>query len=252
MRVAALDAGAAWYEPTAARLRGRVCGIFGRASYLRFGDRLLALCRTDVSPGPLHLRIPTWPALRLGDAAVFQPGRLHVGSLTITIHPGRGWAPEPVDPRDLARAGPAPSTPWGTGLDEILDGARDRVAGRDLACLARLVGGRGPGLTPAVDDLLAGVLVVDALRHPGPGAARQAVVRAVVTTDVAAAFLHWAARGQCIAPVHDVMSAIAAGRPDREAAAREALLATGASSGAALLFGLDLALSAPAGALVGA
>jgi len=249
--VRALDAGAAWFPGGADVSRGRVCAVFGRACYLRFGDRLRALCRADVASGPLHLRTPVLPALTVGDPVGFQPGRLQVASVTIDIAPDRRWAPDPVATGDLlAMARRRPEVHWSappdTGLDAILGPARELVARRDLVGLARLVGGRGPGLTPAGDDLLAGVLVIDALLHPDRDAARNEAVRASATTDVAAAFLHWAARGQCIAPFHAVVSAVAAGRPDRESAARAALMTIGASSGAALLLGLDLALSVAA------
>jgi Protein of unknown function (DUF2877) len=120
----------------------------------------------------------------------------------------------------------------------------DLATVRDLVALARLVGGRGPGLTPAGDDFLAGVLVIDALLHPGESTARRAAVEAVTTTDVAAAFLRWAALGQCIQALHDVVAAIATGQSAHEAVARAGLRATGASSGQALLLGLDVALSA--------
>jgi Protein of unknown function (DUF2877) len=247
--VAALDAGAAWFSGDADVSRGKVCGVFGRACYLRFGDRLLALCRADVASGPLHLRIPALPALTVGDAVVSAPGRLRVPSVTIHIPPDRRWAPDPVTIGDLlgkarSRAEVRWSGPSHTGLDGIVEPARELLARGDLVGLARLVGGRGPGLTPAGDDLLAGVLVIDALLHPDEDAARQAAAHASPTTDVAAAFLRWAVRGQCIAPFHAVMTAMAAGLPDQESAARAALMMTGASSGEALLLGLDLALAA--------
>ncbi len=182
---------------------------------------------------------------------MFQSGRLSVGSLTIAVdRPIDVGRPHPVAAGDLlAMAGGQrdlvdwPDWSADTGLDAILGPARELVARRDLVGLARLVGGRGPGLTPAGDDLLAGVLVIDALLHPDQDADRQEAAKTSATTDVAAAFLHWAAQGQCIAPFHAVVAAIAAGRPDQESAARAALLTIGASSGEALLLGLDLALS---------
>ncbi len=143
--------------------------------------------------------------------------------------------------RDLVAGG---TDRGGTWRCADLVAVPDLLARRELVALARLVGGRGPGLTPAGDDFLAAVLVIDALRYPDEPAARRAAAEVVSTTDVAAAFLRWAARGQCIQPFHDVVTAIANAQSAREAEARADVLATGASSGRALLLGLDMALSA--------
>jgi hypothetical protein len=235
--VEVVDAGAAWFEPAPSATSGTVCGVFRRAVYVRFGSRLLAICQADVASGPLHLRLSALPAVALGGRVVFEGGRLEAGSVTVEVAPDHRWDPAPVAAealRHLARGAPDPD------LGKFLP----LVARRDLAGLARLVGGRGPGLTPAGDDLLAGVLVIDALLHLDHAGPRRAAVAAVITTDVAAAFLRWAAVGQCIQPFHRVVSALAEGRPAREAEARAELRATGASSGDALLQGLDLALLA--------
>lgn len=250
LAVAPLDAGDAWFEADDDRpVHGSVCGVFSRVFYLRFGDRILALCRADVASGPLHLRLAALPAVGLGDPAVFEAGRLQVGSTTVTLRADRRWGPQPVSVAALTKSVGVrhPSRlPRDPGIGQLRDlpAVRDLVAERDLEALARLVGGRGPGLTPAGDDFLAGVLIIDALLHPGEPAPRRAAVEAVTTTDVAAAFLRWAALGQCIQPVHDVVSAISTGQPAGEAEARAGLRATGASSGQALLLGLDVALSA--------
>ena len=244
LAVTPLDVGDAWFEADDERpVDGSICGVFSRAFYLRFGDHILALCRADVASGPLHLRLATLPSVGLGDRVVFEAGRLQVGSMTVALRADRRWGPQPVSVAALTTAVGLrhPSElPGDPGIGPL----RDLVAGRDLVALARLVGGRGPGLTPAGDDFLAGVLVIDALLHPHEAAARHAAVEAVATTDLATAFLRWAALGQCIQPLHEVVSAIAANQPARKVEARAGLRATGASSGQALLLGLDVALSA--------
>jgi hypothetical protein len=119
------------------------------------------------------------------------------------------------------------------------------VADGDLVGVARLIGGRGPGLTPAGDDVLAGILVVSALRaDPVDPEIRAAAAVAQPTTAVARAFLVWAARGLTIAPVHELLAAI--GRGDIVAAGRvlDRLRAIGATSGTDLAAGLGLALYA--------
>ena len=275
MTATAIDAGAAWYEERDDRGGdgvGAVCSVFRHASYIRFEHGVVALCDGSVAPGPLHLRVRALPPVAAGDRVVVRERSVEIGRVTIMVPPGRHWAPPPIDRDALDAAlrlrrrrdrpavgddGPRAATMAGVGSllgdAPATDGAfsnrrvetlADLVACRDLVALARTVGGRGPGLTPAGDDLLAGVLVADALRDPERVAERRAAALTAVTTDVAAAFLRWAAAGQCIQPVHDVVSAVACDEPVAEAAARAELRAIGASSGVALLLGLDLALTA--------
>ena len=119
-----------------------------------------------------------------------------------------------------------------------------RLRQGDLAGVARAIGGLGPGLTPAGDDTLAGILLI--ARARGGEAAEDglvAVARGVATTSVASAFLEWAARGQTVEPAHDLLVAIAAGDAPAAAAHLSALLRIGHTSGADLAYGLHLGLS---------
>jgi hypothetical protein len=104
-----------------------------------------------------------------------------------------------------------------------------------------VLGGWGPGLTPAGDDLLAGVLLV-ARVVGGPAAEEdlRAVAAEVRTTEVARAFLVWAARGQSIAPAHEWLAAVAAGDGVGARRALERLHRVGADSGRSLAAGLAL------------
>src|SRR5688572_709948 len=78
-----------------------------------------------------------------------------------------------------------------------------------------------PGLTPAGDDMLSGVLfAVRALNGPMVEPALLAVARSVRTSDLATALLEAAAGGYHIEPVHDLVTAAAAG--DTNAAAKAA------------------------------
>ncbi len=116
----------------------------------------------------------------------------------------------------------------------------------DLTGLAARLGGRGPGLTPAGDDVLAGVLLAARARC-GPSAEPElsAVAASICTTEPALAFLAWAARGQCIEPAHTVLLALTRRDEARAHAAATRLVTIGASSGAALLAGLRLGLGPP-------
>jgi hypothetical protein len=114
------------------------------------------------------------------------------------------------------------------------------VAAGDLVASRELLEGRGGGLTPTGDDVLAGVLLVHAWR----GEDEEILLRAArdtATTHLSRSFLAWAARGQSVAPVHDLVASAA--RRDHLAFddAVGTVSAIGGSSGTALLWGIGLA-----------
>jgi hypothetical protein len=98
--------------------------------------------------------------------------------------------------------------------------------------------GRGPGLTPSGDDVLAGYLLGCRAFGVAAPTVRAAVLRLApaATTVLSAALLRQAADGWCVPQVAALISALAASRPDP--AATRAVLAVGASSGAALASGV--------------
>jgi hypothetical protein len=237
-----LDVGAGVRAAVAAGGHGTVIATFRRAAYVGLDDAVLAVTTPAAPPGPLHLRCRLPPTLRTGEP-VRADGRCLRGRHWALPGDGPGWEPSLPDPALLRRG-------W-TALPDI--GASDpaataaarevaaEVAADDLTAAAARLGGRGPGLTPAGDDLLAGLLVVARVRGGAEAEPRlRAVADAVTTTPIARAFLAWAARGQSIAPVHDLLEAIARG--DRRAAERalDRLQSVGASSGAFLAAGLAL------------
>jgi hypothetical protein len=123
------------------------------------------------------------------------------------------------------------------GLGSVWDDAADAMRRDDLDLTRRLLQGRGTGLTPTGDDVLAGVLLFDRWAHPGsPRPSR--VAASARTTDLSRSYLRWAAAGQSVAPVHDMVDAAVRrdGAAARAAAARVAGI--GGSSGRALLVGL--------------
>jgi hypothetical protein len=236
--VTVLDAGDAWFDPPPEGT-ARVQAVFSRAAYLRAGDRLLAVCGPHVPAGPLHLRLSRLPALAPGlpvRLATWRPAphhRWHPAAVDLGAGPGCDWLDLPGVPALTRAAGLNPA---------LVAAALPLVARGDVVALAHVVGGCGPGLTPSGDDLLAGVLLVEALRGAVPAALLAEAALAPRTTDVARAFLHWAARGRSIAPAHDLLAALAHGDRDAAATALRALAAVGATSGAALALGLRLAL----------
>jgi hypothetical protein len=121
--------------------------------------------------------------------------------------------------------------------------AGDRAASVAMAaCLL----GRGPGLTPSGDDVLAGFLAGAAAFGLDAGALREAIaVRAQAgTTALSAALLWHAARGECIDEVAAVAAVLTGHRRIGAEQARgpvRRLRSVGHTSGSALALGLVIA-----------
>ena len=97
--------------------------------------------------------------------------------------------------------------------------------------------GRGPGLTPLGDDVLAGWLATRAAAgRPDPVLASAVRRRLGVTTLLSATLLDCALRGEVLPQLADWLAA-------PSTATTDALLAVGATSGAGLLTGARLALA---------
>jgi hypothetical protein len=118
---------------------------------------------------------------------------------------------------------------------------------RDASVAAARLLGKGPGLTPSGDDVLAGFLVGAAAFGVDAAPMRQAIaVQApVCTTALSAALLWHAARGECIDELAAVATALTSRpRPGHDEAAVRAvsrLVSVGHTSGAALAQGLVIA-----------
>lgn len=241
----ALDLGLGARQVLAGPAGGRVVAVYRRAAYLRLPAGLLAVTTDRAPAGPLHLRCPVLPPLRVGDPVRTDGSHLRGPAWSVSLDAPTWVGALPKDQvvaaaarkwplsKDIARRTPSRS-PW--RLAEWLRAG-------DLRAVAAALGGRGPGLTPAGDDVLSGVLLVArALWGETAEPELAAVTAGVRTTDIAAAFLAWAARGQSIQPAHDVLTAVAARRAFRAAAAARMLSTFGESSGRALVTGLRIGL----------
>ena len=249
-------------------------GSFPVAVYLRTAGGVVALV------GPDAVRLPNAMVLARTDFAPVArhaaTGALHVGDGGVQVGPvrvtaGRWWDPVPrlgrldsdalavrIDEiRSLLAEWPEPHDPTAgrlrTGRDVLVAALAE---GGDVAAAAGALVGLGPGLTPAGDDLLAGVmagLVVfgRALERAGTLAAaerlRSAVLEhAAATTPLAADLTAHAARGALVQPAAELCRVIADQRPSSEKAlepALERLLRIGHTSGRDLAEGLLLGAS---------
>jgi len=208
------------------------------------------------------------PQVEAGAAATVGGGGLSVGPLYVRA--ARWWRPPPparVRAGALRDGGdclerlldgvPPPAPALSSGL-AALRGACATYDGAAAGLAGRLLVGLGPGLTPAGDDVLTGLLVAlhrlcaglppHELVAGEPVAGELATLRAALTavaveaaghtTSLSATLLGCAARGAAAGPVLEVADALA-GRGGVEPAARR-LLAVGHSSGRDLATGLLL------------
>lgn len=232
-----LELGLGAQEVLAAGATGTVAAVFSKAAYLRLPAGLVALTTCEVPPGPIHAR---------GDIPLH---RLAAGdAVTVDLSGATVWRGTAITPTVLAAgAGTVldvlARAPASALADPAFEPRRDRaercVDRGDLDGAVDALAGLGPGLTPAGDDALAGLLLVAGAHDRGGavGAADRAR-----TNDIARAFLAWAARGQSIEPVHRLLAAGAGAGAGAASAALADLLRFGHSSGADLAFGLRLGL----------
>jgi hypothetical protein len=255
----------------------RVLAAFRAAVYLAHDDGVLALVAADgiAHPNAVVLTDPV-AAQPLAGIRAHQRGTVGGGALRLgdrRTEVTRWTDPVPrlaaTDTHHLAATtrhardhlvaatGPAPSelaVPLRAVASAVLTGDDDAA----VAAARRLIGA-GPGLTPAGDDVLAGLLTATlaltrALHgradHPVAATTRRVgttiAARALdATTAVSAALLHHAARGEVATPAATVLHALV-GR-GALVPALDALLAVGSTSGRDLTLGLlagaDLAIT---------
>lgn len=256
-----------------------VRGVSGPACYLDVDGVVVVVENADGAGLPNAVRVahPARPPLQLGegDHVVLGRGAVRVGGRELPVH--RWWDPYVrIGSSRLDAAGVAVATATlrsaAAGTDPGAFAPPDtgalaqalRAHDTGVAAAATALLGRGAGLTPAGDDVLAGLLA--ALRVLGPSLPGAVAGRVAATADMLAAavigparerttalsaqLLAHADRGAVALPVADVLRAVA-GRGALVASAAR-LARVGHTSGRDLLTGIALAvgimLPAPQGA----
>jgi hypothetical protein len=237
-------------------------GYDGPAAWLRLPDGIVGLAPPGAPLGPLWVSRPEpWPALTEGATVTVDDAGLRTadGELILERRHASAWKGPLPDPAVLSAA-PAraamtgalarcrPSAlldqPWREAVEPALATIGRLEPLDSLTAVARALGGLGPGLTPAGDDALSGVLF--AFRAMSGSSVEQslvAIARSVRTSELAAALLEAAASGSHIEPVHDLVTAAAAHDARGAARAAATLDAFGSSSGADIVYGLRLAFT---------
>lgn len=237
------DIGRAVKDAIARDGTGEVIAVFSRAIYVALGRHIFALLSTSESSGPLHARVQDPPEVRLGDRVSAIAGRLYIQGGLVELS-SLCWEPEPL-PRgapvvrmlgDVLRHEPVLDLGSGAG-DSIETSLESTLARGGLREACRGVFGRGAGLTPAGDDVAAGLLLADALLGLSDEATRLAIVADAPTHAISRAFLAEAARGQSIEPMHRLLAACALQDQQAARSARTDLAAIGHTSGLDLAYG---------------
>jgi hypothetical protein len=219
---------------------GTVELVFARAYYVRLGDDWLLLAEPDAAFGPLSLAVAGLerPALRPGQPARVDAGGLRVGDHGVSLERMRVRRPAAIarasEQGDGARAADAALGVIGPPPSAIAPGLVALRRGR-VGEGARLLAGRGDGLTPAGDDVLAGYA---AWRHSIGAEPVVGALAAGRSSPLGLAYLRCAERGELPDFGAALLAALRAG--DRQAArgAARGLADWGASSGDALAWGI--------------
>jgi hypothetical protein len=230
-----------------------VAAVTTSVVYLATGDPLHpALCLAGAGAGRMPFALICGRALpggsRVGQTGTIEAGRLTLGASTARV--GRWWRPR--RPSGLSEAPHARLRAAACHLAArvpVLRGYSQSIAELVQALdwqapleapAARLLG-RGPGLTPLGDDVLAGALAtLVALESPAAGRLGAAVLAHAPdrTTFVSAALLHHAARGESVPELTALLVAARDGGAQRLSAATDRLLRVGHTSGAGLAIGV--------------
>ncbi|MEP6697241.1 MAG: DUF2877 domain-containing protein [Pseudonocardiales bacterium] len=240
-----------------------VRAAFPSAVYLDTGSGVVAVVARDGLRLPISVLVTAtsnrspFAAVRAGDPATVGGGRLCARELEVTV--GRWWNP----PRPPALVRPEHLPARAARLARLLSARRRTLCYPVAMRLNRLGGalrgrhntedapaalvGLGEGLTPAGDDVLAGVLL--ALRHLGRPECADLLWASISdevprrTTALSAALLAAAAAGDALPQVVDLLAALAGHRPVEPALDR--LLAVGSTSGSDIAHGLLAGATGP-------
>ena len=230
-------------EAASGDFTGRVEGVFRGGFYVSEpSGTVFAVLGPRAWPGPLHLVTATMAVLpALHDRVRVSGGELAAGPLRVRFAGSRRWAPrlpERLIADPVAWHGIAPGVD--ADLVPVWEAVTENVRCGDLAAVFDRLGGRGGGLTPSGDDVLAGILLVAAI-DPRRRDTLVDLALAARTARLSRAFLRWAAAGQSIQPAHALLDAAASGDQAGMRRAATSLAGVGATSGLALVAGVALA-----------
>jgi hypothetical protein len=241
---------------------GRVHSVFRHAVNLELGDQMWTVVAPGGHDAALTVRlsgvvIPGDLGLRVRDPVYVRSRHVRAGPAVIDARTAVRWMPQAYDvdldgpgerAAELEAAARRVAWPGSWPLADAVAGALASARPADLDEAVRRAIGQGPGLTPAGDDVLVGILAM--LTAPGvaPGAGggrgplaarlRAALLPALpATTEISRALLAQASHGHVSRPVWELARSVLSGRAP-SAQARADVLGTGATSGGDTCAGL--------------
>lgn len=205
---------------------GRVVAAGAGWAWLRDGRRFVHVCGVRGPRGPLTAIVERVPVLEPGQRVTLDAGRARV------------WrAPDPpaAADRDRVAAACIAARPHAWNDPRALALGEGALAGE-----VRSLTGRGPGLTPAGDDALAGFVLARRAIDPPGCRTTSAIVLAGGrhTSEPARSLLRAAARGEGFDVAVGMLGALLAADGPALAPAVRRLTALGATTGRAMLTGL--------------
>ena len=242
----------------ATRFEGTVHSVFARALNIQLdGSRLAALVAPDLPNAPATIRVdlggaPFHAIAAPGQTAACRAGILrlgHAGNI-IDLRQAEAWHPKPppssVPGKEawqslyaIALSSPRLGvlTEWpGLKICAKAGAFAGLSAAELIPVLASLVG-RGPGLTPAGDDFIAGLAAALHWSAQASALARHIPGWALRTTDVSRWLLLDSNSGQIAEPVCDLGAALY-GQVDQLPLAADAVMKLGHLSGLAMILGM--------------
>jgi hypothetical protein len=242
-----------------------VHSVFAHAVNLELGQDMWTVVAPGGHDGALTVHLsgvvaPGDLGLRIHDPVYVRSGHVRAGPAVIDARTAVRWMPQgyDLDPDGLGERvaelqAAARHVAWegSWALAGAVAGALASARPADLDEAVRRAVGRGPGLTPAGDDVLVGILAVltappvAAGCEPVAARLRAALAPALpATTEISRALLGQASRGHVSRPVWELTSAVLSGRtlsaPTR-ADVLSTVLSTGATSGGDTCAGLAAA-----------
>lgn len=195
---------------------------------------VISLVHTSIGPGPFSMVLnEDFTAQISAQSAVYVDPltlKLSVGSLSISVDEAAVWNPKP-DWTKLRSQRLAHKAGTETLMEEIKGPLLQLVQairkGSEAACRSATnrLAGLGPGLTPAGDDVLMGVLYAMSVWYPDRKLMHHIVDTAVPrTTSLSAAYLRSAGAGEATIQWHNLANG--------HRGAVDQILAVGGSSGA--------------------
>jgi hypothetical protein len=200
-------------------------------AWVRDDDQVVHVTGARGPRGPITAVVDRVPVVAPGERLVWEPGNARV------------WT--------------TPSLPTPAGAEEIAsvcalvlphrwnDPRALRLSVVDLDGVAAELVGRGPGLTPAGDDVLAGFAYTRAALQGADAEELAVTVRALSprTSEPSSTLLRLAASGEVFAPAAAMLAALVSADAERLAACVRQLSRLGRTTGRALLTGMLQALA---------